>query len=600
MPFVSLPRPLSMRAKILLLCVSCTLLALALQSLSFMRSASSIVYRQEREANLAALRSMQEELYQWIKSYENDLIKVYNRPDFVRELTQGGREGEVSARSKRVAYDMALTVFDPAQNVNALYIYDMDDRPISVYRSASTPRHNYPEDIHRSGKSGNREIVAAYVRSDERTMLVSSCYNESRKKTLVRFVLKLYEGSGARKIGYLVCDVDSGPFLRIMEKYVLSERQTIWLQGRGDVPIVIRGEEEARTQDRFRIATEEIRRGVSIGESLDSAGSNVLFEMPQRKYAISAFALTPRDILEESQRVLMRNLLVIAVLVVLVATVSATLVTRSLTTPLQGIVRSLQSIREGRTELRLSGLKRDEIGTLGRAINEMLDRIQDLIAQEYRSELLLKQAEYKALQAQVNPHFLYNSLETIGSAAQAGGNKDVSIMCRSLANVFRYSSDMSEPLAEVGEELVHLRNYLHVMNVRVNNEIEFDIEVDPSLLSEKIPRLSLQPLVENALLHGLRNKRGAKRLELRGRPAGSDFVLTVSDNGVGMNAEAVSRRLREGRGEVLNRSSSIGLANIDSRIKLLFGERYGVTVESVAGEGSAVSLRVPFGGTGAA
>ncbi len=588
---MSFPYAPSLRTKILLLCIACTLAALATQALFFMRSATTIVSRQETEANVSALRSMQEELYQWIKSYENTLIKIYNRPEFIRELARG--EQRVSTRNKLAAYDMALTLFDPAQSVCALYIYDLQDRPISLYRSATTPRQNYPEDIYSGGKSSNAGVVDAYVRSDERTMLISNCFNESRGKNLIRFVLKIYEGAGTRTIGYLVCDVDEGPFLRIMEKYALSDRQTTWLQGPHADPIVIWQEEGTVDRGVFESAAERIKSGLPMSGNGASSMARVLFQVPQRKYALSAYTLTPRDILEESQRLLLRNLLVIAALAILVATASVFLVTQSLTTPLKRIVDTLDSIREGRTELRLSGLKRDEIGTLGQAINEMLDRIQDLIAQEYRAELLQKQAEFKALQAQVNPHFLYNSLDAIGSVAQQAGNRDVSVMCRSLAKVFRYSSDMAQPTATIADELSHLRNYLHVMNLRTNNEVNFDIDVDPSLLGCEIPRLSLQPIVENAILHGLKNKRGEKRLSLSVQGGGQGIQIAITDNGIGMDADAVERRLREGGLEVLNRGSSIGLANIDERIKLLFGANYGVSLRSVRGEGSTVSIIIP-------
>ena len=132
----------------------------------------------------------------------------------------------------------------------------------------------------------------------------------------------------------------------------------------------------------------------------------MLFDIPQEKYDLTAYSLTPQYLLEESQRELTRNLAVIVILVVVAALVSAALVALSLTRPLTRMSRSLKRIRDGETGLRLEGLKSDEIGELGRAVNEMLDRIQSLIAEEYDAKLLLRQTEYKALQAQVNPHFL--------------------------------------------------------------------------------------------------------------------------------------------------------------------------------------------------
>ena len=167
-------------------------------------------------------------------------------------------------------------------------------------------------------------------------------------------------------------------------------------------------------------------------------------------------------------------------------------------------------------------------------------------------------------------------------------------MCRSLASVFRYSNDMENPLAETSEELIHLRNYLRIMNLRFNNEIEFKINVDLACLVALIPRLSLQPIVENAIVHGLRDKRGEKIIEFISCLEQQDIIFTIKDNGIGMDAKTITQQFLSGREDVLSRGSSIGLANIDSRIKLLFGNKYGVILESTLGRGSSVSIRVPF------
>jgi len=161
-----------------------------------------------------------------------------------------------------------------------------------------------------------------------------------------------------------------------------------------------------------------------------------------------------------------------------------------------------------------------------------------------------------------------------------------------MSNIFRYSMDMQDPLSTVGAEIVHLKNYMYVMNVRTQNGIELVIDIDQDLLSERVPRLSLQPLVENAISHGLVNKRGPKKIQITGAAQNGDMVLSICDNGVGMDAETVNRRLQDEGADSFGKSKSIGLANIHARIRLLFGEAYGVSVRSLS-EGSSVTLRVP-------
>ncbi|HEY9595176.1 MAG TPA: histidine kinase [Spirochaetia bacterium] len=583
----------NLRTKILALSLSCTLVALVLQTVIFQYAASAIVYQQEKEASERSLQNMQEELYAWIKTYENNLIKVYNETDLIRDMSAPLPVEALRRTYNRVAYDLALAAFDPAQNVNALYVYTIDGELVSSYRSANTPRYNYPEDIFQNPSANNVAAVTSYVKSDERPMLVSSFFNTSRSKDVVRFVIKIYTNNVSKKIGFIVCDVDSNSFTRIVEKYVHSDRQLVWLQPAGDRPAFSAGARQGAQGALYaRIASR------TAGESRDQNDARqidgtVFFRVPQQKYNLTAYSLTPRAMLEENQRVLRRDTAIIALVAIAVAVVLATLMTRSLTTPLARMSASLRRIKNGETDLRLDGLKTDEIGALGHTVNDMLDRIQTLIAEEYKVTLLLKQAEYRALQAQVNPHFLYNTLDTMSGVALAQNCDTVSRLCQALSNVFRYSIDMQEPLATIRAEIGHLKNYMYVMNVRTSNSVEVDIRVAEELLDEQVPRLSLQPLVENSFTHGLRNKRGPKRIVVSGTIESGQVILTVSDNGVGMDADEVNRSLRGNPGGTLDRSSSVGLGNIHARARLLFGDDYGVSVSSEEGRGSIVTLIVP-------
>lgn len=586
---------LRLRTKVLLLCVSCTLLALGLQAMFFQRSASSLLYQREREASRKSLEGMQSELYGWIKAYENDLIKIYNRQDFVRDLSG---ESPVAVgietlreRYRRLAYDMASSDFDPAQGVSALYVYDSLDRLVSLYRSAATPKSNYPEDIYLDRAAYNAGVVSAYVRSDRRAMLVSSYFNRSRQRDVTRLVLNIYAKDVTRKVGYIVCDADSSGFRRIIEKYVFSSGQIVWLQPSSDRPVLLFGDPDNKQRGYYRASSTALLAGRGPELAAPQVRDYVFFDIPQEKYDLTAFSLTQNRLLEASQSDLARNLVLIALITVAVAALGAAATALTLTRPLSRMAASLKRIRDGETGLRLDRLPGDEVGEVGRAVNEMLDRIQELVAEEYDAELLLRQAEYRALQSQVNPHFLYNSLDTMAGLAQARGCPEVGELCRALSNVFRYSVGSADSTATVRDEIVNVKNYMYVMNARMNGAVELDICVDPSLLKERVPRLSLQPLVENAVLHGLKDKRGAKVVAVRGEPRGPGFVLSVEDNGTGVDEGAIRRILSDGAAP--SGDSSIGLRNIDSRLKLLFGEAYGLTVESRDGGGCRAVLAAP-------
>jgi sensor histidine kinase YesM len=584
---------ISMRTKILVFFTASTLFALILQAVLFQKTSSVLIYNQGKEASLNSLQNMQDDIYTFIKSIENSIIEVYNQKEFIGDLAGGMENSTLKIKYSRVAYDMALSVFESSQNINALYIYDMKDNLISSYRHATTPMYTYPDNIYINGKNNNADIVRQYAKSDNKVMLVSSYYNNNRKKNIIRFVLKIYANNSDRRIGYIVCDTDEKNFLKRVEKYAYSDEQIVWLQPKGDRPVIQIGNLTGTKKDYYLKAVSLISTNTGPLENSVNTKGSVSFEILQKKYNLAAFSLTPQILLEQSQRVLTRNLMVIAILIIIVFVIVSIVISQSLTTPLKHMVDTIVNIKNGDTLLRVSNLKNDEIGKLGEEFNEMLDQIQNLIMKEYQDKLLLDHAEYKALQAQVNPHFLYNTLETMSSIAASQQCNTVSSLCKALSNIFRYSIDMKDSLSTIEREIIHIKNYMYVMNVRLQNSIDFDVNIDNSLLSESVPIISIQPLVENSILHGLKDKRGDKKIKIEVKGSEESIEISVIDNGIGMDAEVINSQIKISEFEVLEKSASIGLCNINARVKLLFGENYGVIVNSIVGEGSKVSLCVP-------
>ena len=213
---------------------------------------------------------------------------------------------------------------------------------------------------------------------------------------------------------------------------------------------------------------------------------------------------------------------------------------------------------------------------------------------EYSLAMLKKQAEIKALQNQINPHFLYNTLDTMSGIANAQNCPMVSGMCHSLSAIFRYSLNMTDELSTVQNEMAHVRNYLYVMDVRNGSTIAYDYQIDSDTLADQMPRICIQPVVENALTHGLRNvRRKDKKLLIRSEHVNENLVITVQDNGAGMDAESMNRLLDQNDMKRVESGISIGILNVNARLKRLFGEKYGLHIESTAGEGTTVTITVP-------
>jgi len=211
-----------------------------------------------------------------------------------------------------------------------------------------------------------------------------------------------------------------------------------------------------------------------------------------------------------------------------------------------------------------------------------------------KEQIRLRKAEFELLQMQINPHFLYNTLDTIVWLAEAGKQKEVVQMVGSLSEFFRTSLNQGKDIIPIREELQHVRSYLEIQQVRYQDILEYEIHVPEELGKYLIPKITIQPIVENALYHGIKNKRGLGRILVNGRKEEGHFVIEVQDNGIGINEE----RLKQVRDKIQYRLSAgndiYGLYNVNERIRLNFGEKFGISIESVYGEGTVVSIFLPY------
>ncbi|MDC7289416.1 sensor histidine kinase [Blautia schinkii] len=585
-------RKWNMRLKILILCLGSTLAGLLLQTWLFQSSSSQLIYNQAKDESYRSMQNMQDDIYTFIKAVESGLIDLYNEKALITDLKRGVDIDAMRSTYYRAAYNLATDNFETSSSVVALYLYNSAHQNFSTYRRAVTPKHNYPVDIYDNPEENNADKVKEYFESDETQMMISSYYNQYRETDIVRFVLKLYNYVNINsKVGYVVCDIDSKALRKILEKYRVDEEMFIWMQPLGDRPILCTGNLSDSAREDYDLVSQEVLKGSRNLDNLQWE-KKVFFAVYQDKYNLGAYSLMPRSLLNKNQKVLTENLLLITVIMLAVISISFYFVSRSLSRPLEEMTKTVKRIQAGETQLRMENLKEDEVGELGQSFNNMLDQIEGLIAKEYENKLLLNRAEYQALQAQINPHFLYNTLDTMSSIADIQNCSQVSALCQSLAGIFRYSLNMKEPFSTVAQEMVHLKNYIYVMNVRMQNQVEYEFEIEDVVLQDTLPRISIQPLVENAINHGLRNRKGEKKVRVSARAEDGSLVILVEDNGVGMTKQKIEE-LYQGDKSQEDKSKSIGILNIHRRMKLLYGEAYGVEIESEPDKGTRVYLRIP-------
>ena len=290
----------------------------------------------------------------------------------------------------------------------------------------------------------------------------------------------------------------------------------------------------------------------------------------------------------------------VAVILIVVTILLACLVNgivKHLLRHLYEILKTIHEVQKGRLEERIEVVSDDEMGELATELNHMLDRIQVLMQENFDRELLAKNSQIRALQNQINAHFIYNVLESIKMMAEIDEEYTISDAVTSLGKLLRYSMRWVNGNVLVSEELEYIRNYIVLINLRFDNEITLSVKLPDELLEQEIPKMSLQPIVENSVLHGLEEMTEDSTIYIKGMIAGEDCIIEVSDAGVGMSEEQVKHLEEKIAGKLEadgGRGHGIGLKNVQDRIHIAFGEKYGLKIYSKEGCYTKVEVRLPI------
>lgn len=269
---------------------------------------------------------------------------------------------------------------------------------------------------------------------------------------------------------------------------------------------------------------------------------------------------------------------------------------RTITKPLRELQATTERVAKGDLSVRLSEDTGREVKALSHSFNSMIDRINELLEQIKAEQIHLKNTELDLLQSQINPHFLYNTLDAITWLAEAGESERVVEMVQSLSHFFRVSLSKGREIVTLAEEEQHVASYLEIQKFRYQDILDYEIRISEEIKTCLIPKITLQPLVENALYHGVKNMRRRGKITITSRQQEEYFELIVQDDGLGMKPEQLKEVVEELHRPIAEESERkvYGLYNVNERIALKFGEAYGLTIQSVYQEGTTVTVKLPY------
>ncbi|NIK68616.1 histidine kinase [Paenibacillus sp. BK720] len=348
-----------------------------------------------------------------------------------------------------------------------------------------------------------------------------------------------------------------------------------------------------------RIATEPETVKAALagpgGQGYTESKRGFLFYQPSVSGQVWIVKFIPMEYVTEGASSTLNFSLITALAFAIVAIAASVLIAYITTRPIIRLTQSMKAVEIQNFEVDIREPRSDEIGTLERRFNSMLGRIKELIQTEYKATIEKRTAQVKAMQAQINPHFLHNALQAIGGIALSRNVPEINEHVRAISDLFRYTIRMKSDLVTVADELEHARNYLQIQKLRFQSMIEVRIDADEECLGCTIPKFSLQPIVENCFFHGLEGKMDAWSITIRVEKVLDEIEISIADNGIGIEESRLAdiRRQLSQPADGQENGESMGISNVNARIKLLFGDEYGLFISSEWKAGTTVKLLIP-------
>lgn len=439
-----------------------------------------------------------------------------------------------------------------------------------------------------------------------------SIIDQAEKRPVFAFGRPLYDLHEHRPIGIVLIETDPKPILSGLANLSLSPWSEVYILSKAKQVMAV----SAQTPKELSVAD---YWSDALGEGevrVDPQAGRLIVASKPSMADWQVVSSTPDTDLNVEQDQMKRFLLLVISVLVVVSTVLATFVSQTISSPLKRLIQQMRQVERGNFRGLLHVKSYEEINILVASFNQMVNRMDELIERVKAVSISEKNAQLLALQSQVNPHFLYNTLDMIYWMLDEKGNERLGKVVLSLSHMFRYSSHW-EGSSEVWlrDELEQIRDYLTIIEARLEGRVSVEMDVDPAWEHIRLPKMTLQPAIENAVKHGLERLDRPGVLRVYAKADDRQLRLYVEDNGSGMEPHVLDRLRRSlgtnavtmgeeeaGRAMAVKdgetRRGGIGLQNVHRRLGLMFGEAYGLQIDSSPGAGTTVTISMPLPGEG--
>ncbi|WP_337100153.1 cache domain-containing sensor histidine kinase [Paenibacillus sp. YIM B09110] len=497
----------------------------------------------------------------------------------------GGQMSELQLYTKMTnQLSYALVVF---RDVESAAFVDPDNR---VYGSNTSMENNQElvagsELLHRLQQSNGAVI---WFPMQKRSFLVNDA--EQPVLTLGKRIVNINTGV---PLGYLFLNVRESALSAVYED-IGSIKEGSYFIADAEGQVVSSQHAEEVLQPITEQALLQWVKGSAPGGRVQTSrdGDRLLISSDMDGLGWKLISQVPYDLLTEDTRKITLLILLIGLVCFVMALFVARLLSNVISKPIVQLSRHMKRVKEGNLDQQIEVVSGDEIGLLASGFNTMMGRVKELLANISAEQRKKREYELALMQAQIKPHFLYNTLDVIYTLSEMGRARDVQRTTKALADFYRAALSQGKDQIRLEEEMRSVMDYLSIQRIRYSDVFDFEIEIEPEVLHCMIPKLTVQPLVENAIYHGLKNKASFGRLVITARREDRKVVLTVKDDGAGISEErlhAIKASMNDPQQQV-----GYGLSSVHERLKLYFGETYGIQIESKIGLGTTVTAELPY------
>ncbi|GAA0310427.1 sensor histidine kinase [Gracilibacillus halotolerans] len=414
---------------------------------------------------------------------------------------------------------------------------------------------------------------------------------------VVSFVRNIYSIPRREQIGTMKIDVNIDVFLQLLETENMEGLEEY-------VRFLILDNQETVIFDQKReLIGQDANVNLTKINSEPKTEGNLIWNNQTYLYANNyseytgwhALVLIDNQFLEYERNQVLLFIVISGAIVIAIIGLISYFVSFTITKPLNTIVDKMRKVEDGDFTNRMKPSGNPEMDVLTRVYNSMLDSINKLITEVYESSITEKNAKISALQSQINPHFLYNTLNVMKSISRIKGVEEVAEISESLSDLFKYSMKGLDVPVSLRAEVEHIDNYIRILQHRFRDRFIFKKQITDEAMDAKIPKLLIQPLIENAVNHGLKNMDSDGEILLHAWTENEQLIIEVRDNGVGMDEQTLERVREESkRKKIIDETTGIGLNNVSQRLRLMYGYRYELTIDSEWEKGSLIRISLPL------